>query len=227
VNNFDLSPANKDYIFSFNFTGYVDVPSDGQYTFYTNSDDGSKLYIDDVLVVNNDGTHGAQEESGTIGLKAGKHAISVGFFQQTGDKILTVSYSGSNISKQTIPASLLFRSSTASLSRNMNLDSRTISIATTQITPDSINRAELLNTSPEIRAYPNPFVNSINVTIRGNAGNYKLVLVDVSGKVLWTKTGKKNAGSYRESLNTSALQRGVYFLKIIQGNKSSVFKLEK
>ena len=58
------------------------MPADGQYTFYTNSDDGSNLYIDNVLVVNNDGLHGATEQSGTIGLKAGKHAISVGYIQQ-------------------------------------------------------------------------------------------------------------------------------------------------
>ena len=80
--NFDISLANRATSFSFNFTGFINVPADGQYTFYTTSDDGSNLYIDNVLVVNNDGLHGATEKSGTIGLKAGKHAISVGYFQQ-------------------------------------------------------------------------------------------------------------------------------------------------
>src|SRR6185312_9379340 len=49
------------------------------------------------------------EASGVIGLKAGKHAISVGFFNQTGGKILQVSYAGPGVSKQSIPSSALYR----------------------------------------------------------------------------------------------------------------------
>ena len=42
--NFDISLANRSITFSFNFTGFINVPADGQYTFYTTSDDGSNLY---------------------------------------------------------------------------------------------------------------------------------------------------------------------------------------
>jgi len=49
-----------------NFSGFIDVPADGQYTFYTSSDDGSKLYIDNQLVVNNDGEHSLRERSGQL-----------------------------------------------------------------------------------------------------------------------------------------------------------------
>ena len=106
---FDISPANRSTIFALSFTGYIYVFSDGQYTFYTSSDDGSNLFIDGVQVVNNDGRHAAQEKSGTIGLKAGFHAISVGYFQQTGSDLLTVSYSGPGVTKQVIPNWALFR----------------------------------------------------------------------------------------------------------------------
>lgn len=108
VNNFDISVANKADSFAFEFTGYINVPTDGQYTFYTNSDDGSKLYIDNVLVVNNDSLHSATEKFGTIGLKAGKHAITVDYFEKNGDNTLIVSYSSSTISKQTIPSLTLY-----------------------------------------------------------------------------------------------------------------------
>ena len=43
------------------FTGFVKVPAEGLYTFYTKSDDGSRLYLGDRLVVDNDGLHGAAE----------------------------------------------------------------------------------------------------------------------------------------------------------------------
>jgi hypothetical protein len=111
---FDLSTRNKDDYFGYQFTGYVNIPSDGTYTFYTSSDDGSKLYIGTTEVVNNDGLHASVEKSGTIGLKAGKHAITVVFFENGGGQSLSVSYSGPNLSKQTIPTSALYRAGTAS-----------------------------------------------------------------------------------------------------------------
>jgi hypothetical protein len=112
VTNFDLTPRNRNDNFAFRFTGYVNVPSDGTYTFYTSSDDGSKLYIGTAEVVNNDGLHGLIEKSGTIGLKAGRHAITVAFFEGGGGESLLVSYSGPGVSKQAIPASALSRSIT-------------------------------------------------------------------------------------------------------------------
>ena len=115
IANFDISPANRSTIFAFSFTGYINIPTDGQYNFYTTSDDGSNLFIDGVQVVNNDGRHGSQEQVGTIGLKAGMHAISVGYFQQTGNAILTVNYEGPGISKQAIPSSALYSPGTSTL----------------------------------------------------------------------------------------------------------------
>jgi predicted restriction endonuclease len=79
-----------------------------------------------------------------------------------------------------------------------------------------------------VAAYPNPLVNSIEINITGGvAGEYKLMLVDASGKGVWTKNGIKNAGDFQQSINTSALKRGIYFLKVIQNNNSSVIKLVK
>nr|MBK9649903.1 DNRLRE domain-containing protein [Bacteroidota bacterium] len=95
--------------FAFNFTGYVEVPTDGNYTFYCNSDDGSRLYIGNSLVVDNDGLHSKYEAIGTIGLKAGKHALRVEYFEATGSEIFTVSYSGPGITKQIIPSASLFQ----------------------------------------------------------------------------------------------------------------------
>jgi hypothetical protein len=107
--NYDLSVRNRDDLFAFSFTGFVNIPSDGEYTFYTSSDDGSRLYIGTTLVVDNDGLHGTLEKSGKIGLKAGKHAVTVNFFEQGGGEVLTVSYSSSTIAKQLVPNAALFR----------------------------------------------------------------------------------------------------------------------
>jgi hypothetical protein len=107
--NIDLTKAEQGDNYGLRFDGYIDVPTDGNYTFYTNSDDGSNLYIGTTLVVNNDGNHGPRERSGVIGLKAGKHAIRVEFFENGGGEVLTASYAGPGITKQVIPTSVLYR----------------------------------------------------------------------------------------------------------------------
>lgn len=109
ISIFDYAPRTVSDYFGFRFNGYIDVPSDSVYTFYTSSDDGSRLYIGNVLVVDNDGVHPAQERSGSIGLKAGKHAITVEYFERNGGQVFNVSWQGPGIAKQTIPASNLYR----------------------------------------------------------------------------------------------------------------------
>jgi hexosaminidase len=109
VDAFDLSARNRADDFAMTFTGYVEVPADGTYTFHVNSDDGSRLLIGSELVVENDGLHAASEKSGQVILKTGKHPIRVEFFQSGGGRALEVSYEGPDLAKQVIPASALWR----------------------------------------------------------------------------------------------------------------------
>jgi len=85
------------------FSGFLLVPQEGPYKFYSNSDDGSVLYIGDALVVSNDGTHAITEESGSITLKAGMLPFRVNYCQGSGDACLIVSWSGPNLPRQIIP----------------------------------------------------------------------------------------------------------------------------
>lgn len=90
------------------FTGYVDVPEDALYTLFTNSDDGSRLYIGEQLVVDNDGLHGMVERDGGIGLEQGRHATRVEFFERFGGAGLIVSIEGGGLDKQVIPQWMWF-----------------------------------------------------------------------------------------------------------------------
>ncbi|HEV8200959.1 MAG TPA: PA14 domain-containing protein [Candidatus Polarisedimenticolia bacterium] len=107
ANTFDLSEASQNDYFGFKYTGYIQVPTDGTYTFYTNSNEGSQLYIGETVVVNNNNLHAAQEKSGVIGLTAGKHLITVLYFENDATQSLSVSYSGPGIAKQVIPDNVL------------------------------------------------------------------------------------------------------------------------
>lgn len=108
-----LAPKQQEDGFLFKYEGYVDVPGNGVYTFYTASDDGSQLFIGDRLIVDNDSIQSVQERSGDIQLKAGKHALTVTYFERSGDDALTVSWQGPGIPKQEIPAGALFHTASA------------------------------------------------------------------------------------------------------------------
>jgi len=94
--------------FAFEFTGYIKVEKDGIYTFFTDSDDGSMLYIDDEEIVNNDGDHGSVEKNGKAALKKGYHKIKVLYFDSGGGNSLKVSVQPEGGKKEVIPTALLF-----------------------------------------------------------------------------------------------------------------------
>ena len=108
LNNFLLTPRTQEDFFAFKYTGYIDVPTDGSYTFYTRSDDGSRFSIGSTVVVNNDGLHGSVEQAGTIGLKAGKHSFTAEFFEKGGDQVMEVSFAGPGLAKALVPDARLF-----------------------------------------------------------------------------------------------------------------------
>jgi mono/diheme cytochrome c family protein len=107
VEAFTLQPAKRKEHFGLRFTGVLTIAKAGEYTFYTTSDDGSHLYVDDKLVVDNGGTHAPQDKSGKITLNAGEHALKVTFFNGGAGAELKVSYAGPGIKKQEIPKNIL------------------------------------------------------------------------------------------------------------------------
>jgi len=104
----ELGMAERGDKFALRFTGYIQVPKDGCYTFYMRSDDGSRLGIGGKVIADNDGEHGMWTKRGQINLKAGKHAIRVCYFNAASNKGLALRYSAPGVGKQLVPASALF-----------------------------------------------------------------------------------------------------------------------
>ncbi len=103
VANFTFSPWQQEERFGFVYWGYIRIPEDGLYVFYTASDDGSRLSIDDQLVVDNDLLHGVIERKGAIPLAAGFHRLRVTFFEKTGGQELKVAVHKYGEEKALIP----------------------------------------------------------------------------------------------------------------------------
>jgi chitodextrinase/predicted esterase len=113
TSNFDIySPKSGNYddddYFGYEFFGYIYIQTAGTYTFYTNSDDGSRLWIGNQEIVDNDGLHGGQWREGNISLSVGAYPITVQYFERSGGQGLTVSWKipGSN-NRVSIPSNVL------------------------------------------------------------------------------------------------------------------------
>ena len=100
-------PDGREDAFATRQSASILVPATGEYAFFTNSDDGSRLYIDQKLVVDNDGLHGMSEQRGTIRLDAGLHEITVTYFDNGGGDGLEVSWQGPGVEKQPIREAVL------------------------------------------------------------------------------------------------------------------------
>jgi hypothetical protein len=97
------------------FNGYIDIQKEGLYTFYLLSNDGSKLYVNNKELIDNDGLHGIREKSGKISLPVGQYPIKVKYFQNGGEHKLMLSWEGPGFSKQEIPATVLFHKTSTSI----------------------------------------------------------------------------------------------------------------
>ncbi len=74
------------------YMGPFTVPDDAVYVFSLTSDDGSKLWIDGKLVIDNDGLHASTTKTGAVPLAKGVHNIDLGWFNGTGGSALSLSH---------------------------------------------------------------------------------------------------------------------------------------
>ena len=72
--------------FGLMFDGYLKVAQDGIYNFELEADNGAALWLDDEIIVNNDGIKAKQTKSGIVPLQAGYHRFNLKYFKGRGDQ---------------------------------------------------------------------------------------------------------------------------------------------
>lgn len=95
--------------FSVRWNGLIKPQYTETYTFYTNTDDGVRLYVNNVLIIDNWTDHALTENSGTITLTAGqKYNIKLEYYDNIFDAVVQLSWSSSSQSKQIVPSNRLY-----------------------------------------------------------------------------------------------------------------------
>lgn len=212
VGGFTLAPAQRSSHYALVFEGQIKIEKGGAYTFFTNSDDGSQLFINGTRVVDNDGWHAPQERSGKINLSAGNHAIRVVFYEHEGGEMLEVKWQGPGISKQLIPSSVLtpgaYSATQSAIARNTRLE------AGVEPSPGS---------APKL--YPNPAKDHLTVDL-GDIGKEAVwvTILDLSGRQVYQGNFRTvGSGSMHLSLESIGLKKGAYLMKV-RGDQPNTFK---
>jgi hypothetical protein len=189
VANFNISGAvtfqgNSDpNNFIYAFDGYLQVPSNSNYRFFTRSDDGSRMYLNGSLIINNDGSQGATNaNSNSIPLTAGtQYPIRVTYFANSGGQELNVRYtsggspSTSYNSSSPIPDSWLYPTNT------------TVTIAKAgarQTTDDYLTKSIENPETGVFHPYPNPTSGILHLELNPATSKYNVHLLDALGKTV-------------------------------------------
>jgi len=107
--------------FSVRWTGEVEAAFTETYTFYTNSDDGVRLWVDGQQLVDNWTDHGNTENSGTIDLVAGQtYSVVMEYYENDGGAVAELRWSSPRTPKQFIPQAALSLPVRASRSKPSN-----------------------------------------------------------------------------------------------------------
>jgi len=93
----------RDEGYAFRFYGDLELSQGGVYEFVLVSKDGSRLWIDGELVVDNDGLHAVNERRGTLALGPGRHRIEIAAFNGAGPGALQVLMGGPGMPMQPLP----------------------------------------------------------------------------------------------------------------------------
>jgi len=119
--------------FSSRWHGRVHAPSTGLYTFFTTSDDGVRLWVDDQLIIDNWTIHGPTEDAGSIALEAGgDYDLRLEYFEQGGDATIQLEWAPQAGAREFLAAPAI---------STLELSGSTITAAPSPLTADGVETA--------------------------------------------------------------------------------------
>jgi hypothetical protein len=101
-------PTEHAETFGLVFDGFIEAPCAGLYAFECRSNDGSKFFIGDRILIDHDGLHGSTTKTGVVALEKGLHPIQVQYFNAGARYGLDVTYEGPGIKRQAVPGTALW-----------------------------------------------------------------------------------------------------------------------
>ena len=112
--------------FGVRIVGSIRAHADGEYRFRLDSDDGSRLFINDEMVIDNDGLHSMRRREGRITLEAGYHPVEVYFFERYGAAGLILEWRPPGVSSWSVVPQTAFADLDATIEADWYFEERSI-----------------------------------------------------------------------------------------------------
>jgi glucose/arabinose dehydrogenase/PKD repeat protein len=192
------APALPTDFFSVRWTGEVQPAFSGSYRFYTFTDDGARLWVDNQLVVDHWQDQGVSEWFGDVSLTAGNwYPIKMEYYESAGQAVARLSWSNASQSQQVIPSARLRTNAP---------------VTSVEPTPAPlITRVTLFPSSP------NPFRASAQLSFAiPRTGRVTLRLFNARGALAATPYDAIAQGQrvYQVPIHVDGLASGVYFQRL-------------
>lgn len=211
--DFNWATGSPDYTikadtFSVRWTGRIKPRYTETYTFYVNSDNGRRLWVNNVLLVDQWINNWGVEYSGTITLTAGQlYDIKLEYFEANGGADCKLEWASTSQTREVVPYSQFY--TPPSGARNV----------APEIKP-------VLNTAgkPALTLGPNPFSDRVKLTVANTtAGQLQVQVYSLKGAPV---KGIQQLGNGQYA-DLSGLPAGVYIIRIVSGNQVFTRKLIK
>lgn len=190
--------------FSIRWTGKIEPRYTGEYTFYINSDNGRRVWVNNELIIDKWINDWGITYSGTISLSAGqKYDIKIEYFEDNGGADIMLEWESNEQEREVVPSSRLYIQEQGTI---------------TAVVDNRIKAFE------KVCIYPNPATSFISIEC-GDATVEKTIIANVNGQIVYTN----NTSFTRQStIDISGLISGIYFVSLItHDNKHIVRKFVK
>ena len=182
--------------FSVRWQGKIQPRADGIYTFFVNSDNGRRLWINDQLIIDKWIDDYDIEYSGNSSLQANQlYNIKLEYFENIGDAYCRLEWISPRQPREIVPRSQLY----------------------------SLDYSRIVNqqTDDGFTIYPNPAYHEIWITGYGMQHGSMLQMADIAGRII--KTQQLDRPETR--MDISGIPAGIYFILLTVNNKSTVKKI--
>lgn len=186
--------------FSIRWTGYVEPYFSEEYNFFTITDDGVRLWINDELIIDHWIPQSATEIRGKIDLEAGKrYRIVMEYYEAAGLASAKLGWWSERTPRQIIPSRQLY--------------------------PDDLYAAQTGNLA---YFFPNPFAERLTMRFSNYRPlNYQVEIMDVQGRLLWQSKIQHQPQQTDVEVDTENWPPGLYFIRIMQNDFGEVYPVVK
>lgn len=188
--------------FTARWTGQVLANSSSTYTFYATSDDGVRLWVNGVLIIDFWPDHYISEDKATVAMEAGKkYDIKMEYRESWGQATAKLAWSSTTDAKQIIPKKNLFS------------------------TKEVIQAASAPSTS-SIVAFPVPASDAVSLSYTANQEEQtEIKLLDGMSQERYKTIVSSVQGSNTTSIDLSTIATGTYVVVITHADKIETSRL--